>query len=198
VNTNVDHTLCDGRDELRIFAYPSSVLSTLYVVLWVPFLFVGMGVWAIKVGYPAIGVTFIAGGLFFFAVLFGVPIQHAVIFTNKTGIGSHRFGVKWNFIEWPAIQKIMKVREYDLPSASHINCYYLASSREVRNFNIQKMFANTQLGTILFNDRILDCAALLTIIHNNVRRYKIEIVYIDRVDAIRKGMKPQETKINGL
>ena len=68
--------------ETRTFTYPSTVLSSLYVAFWVPFLFVGCGVYALKLGYSYIGAIFVLQGALFLFVFFKALIQYATIYVT--------------------------------------------------------------------------------------------------------------------
>ena len=185
-------------DKPRLFVYPKALLSTLHLVFWVPFLFIGAGLHALKMGYFVIGIIFLLGGVFFLTIFFNVHIQYALIRVNPTGIGAYRFGRIWNFLEWVAIQRIMKVREFDLPSSSYRDCYYLSTSRRSGNFNLQKLLANKRYGTILFDDRIVDLRSLLDVLNREAELHGIEMIYMDRAEALRTGVKAQEIKIGSL
>ena len=87
----------------------------------------------------------------------------------------------------------MKVREFDRPSNSFRICYYLSTSKKARNFNLQKILSNTSHGTILFDDRIIDLRSLLATLESKAQLNCIEMVYIDRAEALRERVERQET-----
>lgn len=169
------------------FKYPFRIYSSIYISVLVVPLFTWLGVSVFLQGLVVIGAFLLLGSAFIALTFVGVLFRFSTICVEDQDISAKQFGVKWKRISWANLRQVIRITDFDLPSETNLNFYFLNDKTALQGTHVRRMLSNTKFGSLMFDERITDASVLLSIVNRHVEQNSIAIFAINRLGDAGNG-----------